>query len=570
MIRYNNRLSNEAAARNVLPAFLCFLLVSILYLSLGDRAPMEIIFAPCLILAWAAARRFGWSERICQSILCGYLIALSGPGLGLGILAFAAFVPLFLALDEAESFSESLLCGLLAGATCAFLVFSWGPQTFANYCETGPLASYIFFLPFPFILSLKFPLFAILYYYNRKRLKVHQMLFLPPVFVALELLKVEMYPWYIAVTQVDSLRIIQVIDLIGLAGLSGIIVLVNVAARDCWNFLRRRARTFSWKEGVCCIAVLWLIVAYGEVRLRQVRSAESKARTLNVAAIQPNTPSVVENDDVRGKHIICDTLYALARESIRNCSPDVIVFAEGSAPMAYQYGGNPEFRDVYNQIAREFRVPVLTDNVHYINKHEYYRAALLLSADAEILGEYKKRTLVPFGEYVPFGKVFPFLKKLFHYTKTYGRGDAFPVLAVDGVQLAPQICFEIIHPRQVRKYVREGGQLLINMSDDAWYGDRKQARQHFELAALRCIENRVPMVRVTKTGISGFISATGAPVGSISPIGEAWTACQPVSIPSCTSFYRRFGDLFGWLCVVFIIGAVCFGLSGNLFCRRDR
>jgi len=405
-----------------------------------------------------------------------------------------------------------------------------------------------------------------LYYFNKKKLHLHQMLFLPPVFVALELLKVEIYPWYIALTQVDSPRMIQIIDLIGLSGLSGVIVLVNIVARDCWNFLRRKTKTLSWKEAFACLGVLLLVVVYGDIRLRQVRSAETNATTLNVAAIQPNTPSIVNNDDVAGKHFICDILYALASKSISSCSPDVIVFAEGSAPMAYQYGGNPEFRDTYNQIAHEFQVPLLTDNIHYINKDEYFRTALLLSPDAEILGEYKKRTLVPFGEYVPFGNAFPFLKKLFHYTKTYSRGDSFPVLKVDGVQLAPQICFEIIHPQKVRKYIREGGQILVNMSNDSWYGDRKQARQHFELAALRCIENRVPMVRVTNTGISGYISATGERIGPLSPVWEMWSDCRPVPIPSCTSFYRRFGDLFGWLCLVFSIGAACFGFSG----RRPR
>jgi len=393
-------------------------------------------------------------------------------------------------------------------------------------------------------------------------------LFLPIAYTVLEFIKFEAYPWTVAVTQADNPHWAQIVEIVGVAGLSGLLALINVGAWRVWERVFGHQRNSIWTDCGASLAAVLLILGYGHVRLAQVREAECQAPVLDVAAIQPNTPGKVLNDDAETKRRICDTLYSLARESVQNCSPDIIVFAESSAPMAFQYGGNPEFKEIYKRIAQDFGVPLLVDNVHYIDREEFYRAALLLSVDGEILGEYKKRVLVPFGEYIPFVKQFPFLKKLFRYLKTYHRGTDYPVLMINGVQLAPQICFEIIHPGPVRNYIRRGGQVLINMSNDSWYADRKETTQHFALGRFRCIENRVPMVRVTNTGISGYVSATGEIVGEISPIDQIWTDCQPVPITDLNSPYRRHGDWFEWSCTLALVGFAAADFLKRLHSRQ--
>ncbi|HNT35165.1 MAG TPA: apolipoprotein N-acyltransferase, partial [bacterium] len=180
----------------------------------------------------------------------------------------------------------------------------------------------------------------------------------------------------------------------------------------------------------------------------------------------------------------------------------------------------------------------------------------LLGSDGAPLGEHFKHKLVPFGEYIPFSNVFPVLKRVFQNANpnlNTQPGREFQIWTLKDVRMAAQVCFEILYPNLARRFVREGARLIINSANDGWYQDIGQTEQHLALGIYRCIETRVPMVRATNTGVSAYVSAAGEIQGETSPFEQPWVDCRSVPVPELSSFYRRFGDVFGIGCVLFVI-----------------
>ncbi|MBN1901737.1 apolipoprotein N-acyltransferase [Candidatus Sumerlaeota bacterium] len=250
---------------------------------------------------------------------------------------------------------------------------------------------------------------------------------------------------------------------------------------------------------------------------------------------------------------ICDAIFTLAKKAAEKEKPDLITLAEGAVSVCYQKNINPDFIEALKKIPGELGIPIMFDNDYYMSETVYYRQALILSPEMAITGEYDKRKLAPFGEYIPLERYFPFLRKIFIHTRNYAPGAKMPVIKVKDVQIIPQICYESIYPGLTRKYVKKGGELIINLTNDKWYGKEKQALQHLGLSRFRCIENRIPMVRTTNNGISAYISATGAIMGESSPYGKAWSDSRKIPLTRNFSFYRHFGDVFAYLCLVYCL-----------------
>lgn len=536
-----------------LPAIVLLVVLLPLWLLFEARIKAEILFAAALAVSAFLTHRFRWDRGSALALFAGWLSVLTAPDNDLYPLAFLCFVPLLMALDGATRIGQAAAYGLFAGATQILVGDSWGPAAFANFCETGPLASFLLYLPFTVLISLKMPVFGALHRVNRRYLQIPDVVFIPALITALEVVKVELYPWYLSLALSKGTVFLQIADCVGMSGVTGFIFLVNVGAYAAWRGVVRKERPWRWATMGAAAAALAFVSAYGTIRVRQIQAAESRTeRRLAIAAIQADSPSKILNNDVATKKGICDTLYALAKQASETCAPDLIVFSEGATAMGYQAGFNPGFRETFDRIAADFQVALLLDNIHFESRSVYYRGSLLLNPDATIQGEYLKHRLVPFGEYVPLETTFPALRSIFKNVKNYRRGTEFPALEVKGIRLAPQICFEAIHPALTREYLKTGAEVIINQTNDSWYGREKESLQHLALARFRAIENRVPMARVANTGVSAFLSATGEYAGPLSPYGGPWVGCWNMPVAKVYSFYREHGNVFGYACLALL------------------
>jgi apolipoprotein N-acyltransferase len=177
----------------------------------------------------------------------------------------------------------------------------------------------------------------------------------------------------------------------------------------------------------------------------------------------------------------------------------------------------------------------------------YYNSAILLSAQGKHLCRYDKIHLVPFGEYIPFNKLLSFLETIVPIGE-FSRGKIFTVFPFPD-KFSVLICFEDLFPEISRQFVKRGAGLLVNITNDAWFGKTSAPYQHLQASVLRAVENRRFLVRAANTGISGFIDPGGKIISLLAdPQGEerfiSAYATQTIYSQEKLTFYTRFGDLF--------------------------
>jgi len=187
---------------------------------------------------------------------------------------------------------------------------------------------------------------------------------------------------------------------------------------------------------------------------------------------------------------------------------------------------------------------------------DYYNSAYLIDPQGNVLGKYDKAHLVPFGEYVPLKRWLPFLGKLVEQVGDFSRGDIGETIGWTYGKLGVLICYEGIFPDISQTMVRNGANLLVNITNDAWYGRSSAPYQHFSMTVFRAIENRRALIRSANTGISGFVDPVGRILGKTTLFSDA-AEVRRVPLMSTVSLYSRFGDVFA---------AACLAVAGILFC----
>jgi apolipoprotein N-acyltransferase len=183
---------------------------------------------------------------------------------------------------------------------------------------------------------------------------------------------------------------------------------------------------------------------------------------------------------------------------------------------------------------------------------DYFNSAYLLSPSGEIKGRYDKVHLVPYGEYVPLRDVFPFVKKLTAGIGDFGTGAGYYPLSMDDKKIGILICYEAILPFAARMYKQRSAELLVNITNDAWFGTTSAPFQHFSMAVFRAVETRLYLVRAANTGISGIIDPGGRIIAKTNIFQEDALKgyIKFVKIPT---FYAEYGDLLVIICFAFII-----------------
>jgi apolipoprotein N-acyltransferase len=179
-------------------------------------------------------------------------------------------------------------------------------------------------------------------------------------------------------------------------------------------------------------------------------------------------------------------------------------------------------------------------------------SAYLLRSDGIVAGRYDKVHLVPYGEYVPLRQLFPFIGKLVAGVGDFRSGKGFVPLVSDGRRFGVLICYEGIFPEAARDYKRNRADLLVNITNDAWFGRTSAPYQHLSMTVFRAIENRLYLVRAANTGVSAVIDPTGV-ILSRTGVFERTVLKGEVKFIDEKTFYAAYGDLFVYLCGLLLI-----------------
>jgi apolipoprotein N-acyltransferase len=228
-----------------------------------------------------------------------------------------------------------------------------------------------------------------------------------------------------------------------------------------------------------------------------------------------------------------------------------VVWPESALPFYFQSVG--KYSDRVKSLATEFKTAMVLGSPAVEQLRErtrYLNSAYLLAPTGEIVGRSDKMRLVPFGEYVPLARFLPFVSKMVEGIGDFSPGTVITPLDTGKGKLGVLICAEVIFPELSRAYVRAGSRLLVNITNDAWFGRSSAPYQHLSMTVLRAVENRVPLVRAANTGVTAIIDSKGHIRGMTQLFKEAYLTGE-IRLGEGETFYTRHGDIFAGLCLVF-------------------
>jgi apolipoprotein N-acyltransferase len=238
---------------------------------------------------------------------------------------------------------------------------------------------------------------------------------------------------------------------------------------------------------------------------------------------------------------------------------DLIVWPESPSPF---YTNDPLFQGAVSELARQSGSWVVAGSIGINNftqttggSEGIFNSAALVSPQGAWPGRYDKVHLVPFGEYLPFPKLFAFAGGLTKEVGEFQHGASHAPLDAGGERMGTFICYESIFPDEVREGPLQGAQVLVNISNDGWYGDSGAWKQHLQQTRMRAIENERWLLSATNTGMTASIDPYGRIVDSSErKIRTALVA--PYALSAGTTFYTRHGDWFAFVCAIISMGAL--------------
>ncbi len=368
------------------------------------------------------------------------------------------------------------------------------------------------------------------------------------------------FPWgLLGYAAYRDLRLIQFAEFTGVYGVSALIVLVNAAIYTALARAPSR-REKTWAAAFAATSVICALI-FGSFRINQLEGARQEG-SLRIAMVQGDIPQSYKWNPAMvapSFKVYSDASQWAAREHA-----DLIIWPETAAAFLFQPNlGYPagfrlqaEYRLRTLRLARALGQPLLIGAPALENNHgdaSSRNRAYLISPQGLIEAWYDKNLLVPFSEYVPLKPVFGrFLHPMVESPVDLAPGTGQTIFAVGGAKLAVLICYESIFPDFTRRAIKAGANILVNLSNDAWFGRSSAPYQLFAMAAMRAVENHTPLVRVNNTGISGVVAPTGRIMGATA-IFTRTTRIETVSWRRTSTFYSEHGDLFAELCAALTI-----------------
>jgi apolipoprotein N-acyltransferase len=365
------------------------------------------------------------------------------------------------------------------------------------------------------------------------------------------------FPWaLLGSSQATVIPVVQVASVVGVYGLSALLALVGSAAAVIALTSDRAHRRGAIGVGVLVAAV----VAGGLFRVSRAELVQAGA-PIRVGLVQGSV-SQEDKYDPKLREAILGRYLDLSRQAIAQ-NATFVVWPEAATPFYFDLQSN--LAAPVRRLAMEAKTPFLigTDEVVRAtadSPDRYYNSAVLVGPDGTSRASYRKMQLVPFGEYVPFKSLLFFVDSIVEGVGDFSAGEEAVVFDADGRRFSVAICYESVYPWISRQFVLRGSQLLVTITNDAWFGRSSAAYQHFEQGAIRAVEEGRYVVRAANTGISGAVDPYGR-VLAATELFVPTAVMADVRLLTGRTWYNRIGDLVVW---------TSFGVTILLFVRRVR
>lgn len=505
--------------------------------------------------------RFGRPEWL--AALSGVLLALSFPKFGHGAVAWVALAPLMIGLASARSRAHGLRLGYLTGAISSLGLVYW----------TALVVTQFGGLPLPLgvgvmvLLCLALALFPSLFGWMVagwvRALGIRALLLAPIAWVATEILRAHTlfnFAWcLLGYSQHDNLPVLQLARYIAVYGVSflvaGVSAVLAYLAVEAQPSARRRA-------GLAAVAILAAVWAQG---FRVLRTPVAETARLRVGLVQASILQEDKWEPGRAWQNIQSHLELTRQASTQGAR--LVVWPESAVP--FFFDRDPVVADLLRGAARENGVHLMFGNDDRDagddeRRFRLWVGAKMLDPSGQVALRYHKIRLVPFGEYVPLQSVLAVagVGKLVRRVGEFTPGEDLAVGSADGHRLAVFICYEAIFPDLVRGFAQGGADLLVNVTNDGWYGRTSAPYQHMAMAVFRAVENGKYLVRAANTGITAIVDPRGRVRQKTALFERTVLVGEAGIVPGLTP-YARYGDVFGWACL-----SAAVALTASIAARR--
>ncbi len=506
---------------------------------------------PNLLSARRWERQLGWLSRRWPALL---LASLSGVAYFVGFCGFEQFYLSWFCLigvlwaldDESLTSAEAMLIAWLFGLVTHMGGYTWIIHLLTKFAYLPlPLA----FLGYFLLCLAQGSLLGVWgWTVNRltTRLKLPLVLVAPVLMVVAEWIYPAIFPSYLSNSQYRWTYVIQSLDLWGPLGLTFLLVLTSAVLYQtiAWKFRSERPfPTVGWA------ALIFLFVGnllYGLGAVANIDDTVAHAdRRIKIGMVQGNV-GIYEKakNPAKGLRRHRDGSLEVERQGV-----DLVVWPESG----YYYPIRSDTRNVRRRVYGDLATPLLFGAVRVETRPNQkplvYNSSFLADAEGNIMGSYDKNILLAFGEYIPGGEMFPILYEWFPEAASWDRGKHTRPLELSGVKYGVLICFEDVLPGFVRKVMDYEPHVLINLTNDAWFGDTHEPIIHLALATFRAVESRRFLARSTNTGISAFVDPAGR-ILSQTPVVARANLVETVALLSGRTIYTRFGDWLGLVCLL--------------------
>ena len=479
--------------------------------------------------------------KLTGAAVSGLLLVASLPKPDLYPLGWIALLPLLLLISSEQTAFGAFAIGYAAGMAYYSGTFYWIAATMSTYGGLSPILSFGVFALFVVVFSLHTALFAVMLRLLIGRLGPFGLLLAGPAWVGVELLQTYLifggFPWMlVGYALAPYFGILQLVTWTGIYGLSFLLVSVNAAAALA---LWRR----DWKIGAAAaVPVLFALLV-------PAPESSTPSEALSVRLVQTNIDidqSWQSGDAAR----LLDELHAVS--TARGPGPDLLVWPETPAP--FYLGRDPELRKRTAAIAGKLDAHFLLGYIGH-SSEGVSNSAGLLSPVGEQVSRYDKLHLVPFGEYVPFRRLLFFAESLVRNVGDFSPGTEYTLSTIDGHRISTTICYEDVFPGLMRQFTKKGAEVIVNITNDGWFGSTSAPYQHLRMARVRAVENRRYLVKATNTGITAIIDPFGR-ILSRTELGERTTLEGEVGYRNDLTFYVRYGDVFAYVMAMMTAAAL--------------
>jgi len=496
-----------------------------------------------------------------QGALFAGLYALGMPGYDIPLLPFFCWLPFLLLSRSAGNSRQAALRGFFAGMAANLLLFYWIAYTVSVPGKLGwPLGGLAALLVSAYMGAYFSAAGFFLFRLNR-RFGTAGFLAFPAVWTGLEYARSVLFtgsPWVLfGYSLGGSTVLMQAADLAGVFGLGFLLVLANVCLFMAGEAVFRGERRRAAFQAAGAVAVLVFLFSYGSWRAAQWGTRTGGAIRVGIA--QGGIDQNLKWDPAYQRRTL-DIYESLTREA-RSKGAETVVWPETAAPFFYWW--EAEMSREVERMASESGVPLIFGAPWFDPSEggKYYNSVFLLDRQGILEGRYDKRHLVPFGEYIPLKQVFFFIRKFTEGGEDFSAGSGPALFPVPGGQAGASVCYEAVFPGIIRESVLAGAQWLINVTNDAWFGDTVAPRQHLAMARMRTVEFRRPMARAANSGISALIDARGEVVASIG-LSRTGVLVGEVYPRKGETVYAKTGEIFAISCTIITFFILCILLRG--------